>query len=166
MKRTLLLSALALSLMCGCESKPQSAATAGKNDAHATDEHAHPEEGPHHGALVELGTEEYHAEVVHTTDSVTVYILDSHAKAAVPVDAPELVINVVHDGKPEQFKLAAAPEAGDGEGKTSRFTITDAELAAHIDDHDAHPKLSITIGGKPYRGDVPHDHDHDHPHAH
>lgn len=34
-----------------------------ETDAHA--EHAHPSEGPHHGDLVELGNEEFHAEVVH-----------------------------------------------------------------------------------------------------
>ncbi len=44
---------------------------------------------------------------------MTIYILDSAAKTAVPIDAQELVINLVHDGKPEQFKLAASPDAGD-----------------------------------------------------
>ncbi len=47
------------------------------------------------------------------------------------------------------------------------FTITDAELAAHIDDSAAAPKLSLTIGGKPYRGEIKHDHEgHAHDHAH
>jgi hypothetical protein len=57
--------------------------------------HAHPSEGPHHGDLVELGNEEFHAEVVHgDAGSVTVYILDSSAKTAVPIDATELAINI------------------------------------------------------------------------
>ncbi|HQZ69109.1 MAG TPA: hypothetical protein PLY87_28675, partial [Planctomycetaceae bacterium] len=64
-------------------------------DSHEGHDHAHPSEGPHHGDLVELGNEEFHAEVVHgEAGSVTVYILDSAAKVAVPIDATELTINV------------------------------------------------------------------------
>jgi pyoverdine/dityrosine biosynthesis protein Dit1 len=72
--------------------------------------HEHPSEGPHHGSLIELGKEEFHAELVHDDKSVTIYVLDSAAKNFVPADASEVVINVLHDGKPEQLKLAAAPQ--------------------------------------------------------
>ncbi len=44
------------------------------------DVHSHPTEGPHHGTLIELGKEEYHAELVHDDKMVTIYILDSAAK--------------------------------------------------------------------------------------
>lgn len=127
------------------------------------DVHAHPSDGPHHGTLVELGNEEFHAEVVHDAQSVTVYVLDAGATKAVPVDAKELTINLMHDGTPEQFKLAASPDAGDPSGKSSRFTLSDAELVGHIDDESAAPKLMLTINGTPYRGEIKHDHDgHDH----
>ncbi len=63
------------------------------------DAHDHSSEGPHHGTLVELGKEEYHAEVVHAGDVVTVYILDARAEKAVPIEATEVTINVLHDGK-------------------------------------------------------------------
>ena len=127
--------------------------------------HAHPSEGPHHGSLIELGKEEFHAELVHDDKSVTIYILDSAAKAAVPIDAKEVVINLLHDGKPEQFKLAATPDAGDPNGKSSCFVSNDAELAGHIDDETAAPKVSITINSKAYRGVISHDHSgHDHAH--
>ncbi|MCA9125569.1 MAG: hypothetical protein KDB22_00725 [Planctomycetales bacterium] len=129
------------------------------------DVHAHPSEGPHHGTLVELGNEEYHVEVTHDAASVTVYVLDSTAKKAVPVDSSDLTINILHDGKPEQFKLLASPEQGDPSGKSSRFTLADAELAGHLDEESASPKLSVTIGGTPYRGEIKHDHDHS-GHAH
>ncbi|WP_442508178.1 hypothetical protein SH528x_007138 [Novipirellula sp. SH528] len=125
------------------------------------DVHAHPSEGPHHGSLVELGNEEFHAEVVHDAKSVTVYILDSAAAKAVPIDAKEVTINLTHDGAPEQFKLAASPDAGDTDGKSSRFTLADAELVGHIDDEASAPKLSVTINGTPYRGEIKHDHDHE-----
>jgi hypothetical protein len=71
--------------------------------APAHDDHGHASEGPHHGALVELGNEEYHAEVVHddTTGSVTVYLLDSSAKKSATTTATEAVINLKHGDSPE-----------------------------------------------------------------
>lgn len=126
--------------------------------------HQHPIEGPHHGTLIELGKEEFHAELVHDDKSVTIYVLDSAAKNSVPVDASEVVINVLHDGKPKQFKLAAVPEESDLSGKSSRFLANDPELASQIDDDSAAPKLSITINGKAYRGIITHGHNHDHAH--
>lgn len=169
MRLFLLLSTLAIAAACGCDSN-----NAGNDSGTVTmdgpppatvDTHEHPSEGPHHGTLVELGKEEYHAEVVHTKDSVTVYILDSGAKSAVSIDAAEVTINIVHDGRPTQFKLAANPDTGDSEGKSSRFSTVDAELVTHIDDSAAAPKLSLTINGKAYRGEIKHDHD-GHGHAH
>lgn len=132
--------------------------------AHA-DEHAHPSEGPHHGDLVELGNEEFHAEVVHGEGgSVSVYILDSSAKAAVPIDATELTINITHDGNAEQFKLPADRESSDPEGKSSRFSLKDEELASDLDSHDAAAKLVVMINGKSYSGKIAHDHDAEHKH--
>ena len=129
------------------------------------DIHSHPIEGPHHGMLIELGKEEYHAELVHDDKSVTIYILDSGAKESVPIDAQELVINLVHDSKPEQFKLAANPDAGDPSGKSSRFALQDAELIEELEHDHAAAKLSVLIGGKSYRGEIKHDHaGHDHAH--
>ena len=140
------------------------------HDEHGHDhsgEHAHPSEGPHHGDLVELGNEEYHAEIVHgDAGAVTVYVLDSSAKAAVPIDATEVLINVTHDGKPEQFKLAAAPESGEPQGKSSKFNVVDAELASHLDEEGAAAKLVLTIAGKQYTGKIEHHHDHEHGHDH
>lgn len=127
--------------------------------------HAHPSEGPHHGDLVELGNEEFHAEVVHgEAGSVTVYILDSSAKTAVPIDATELSINVSHDGNAEQFKLPAEREATDPEGKSSRFSIKDEELAKDLDDHDATAKLVVMIDGKSFSGQIKHEHETEHKH--
>lgn len=129
------------------------------------DEHAHPSEGPHHGDLVELGNEDYHAEVVHgEAGSVTVYILDSAAKTEVPIDATELMINVSHDGKAEQFKLVAERQETDPEGKSSRFSLKDEELAGDLDAADASAKLVVTIDGKSYSGKIEHHHEGEHKH--
>ncbi len=131
------------------------------------DGHDHPAEGPHHGILIELGNETYHAELVHDEQSgtVTIYILDSGAKTAVPIDATELTINLKHDGQGEQFKLAASPDAGDPAGKSSRFVSSDAELGEDLEHEGADARLVAVIDGKSYSGDIAH-HDHDHAHAH
>jgi hypothetical protein len=134
-----------------------------ETDTHA--EHAHPSEGPHHGDLVELGNEEFHAEVVHGDGgSVSVYILDSAAKVTVPIDAAELTINITHDGNAMQFKLPADRDAADPEGKSSRFTLKDEELAKDLDSHDAAARLVVMINGKSYSGKIAHDHGADHKH--
>ena len=134
-------------------------------DDHA---HAHPSEGPHHGDLVELGNEEYHAEIVHGDGGeVTIYVLDSAASKAVPIDATEVVINMTHEGEAEQFKLPATPDAGDPEGTSSRFSLKDEHLAEDLDAEGAVAKLVITINGKQFTGKIEHDHDHEgHDHAH
>lgn len=137
-------------------------------DTHAGHDHAHPSEGPHHGDLIELGNEEYHAELLHDdeTGKVTIYVLDGAAKTQVPIDATEITINAKHDGTPEQFSLTAAPDTSDPAGKSSRFVSEDKELAAHLDEEGADPRLVLTINGKSYRGEITHSHDHDHDHAH
>ena len=131
---------------------------------HGHAEHGHPSEGPHHGGLIELGNEEYHAELVHDDDAgaVTIYILDGGVTKQFPIDATEITINTTHDGKPEQFKLAATPDANDPAGKSSRFVSSDAKLAHHLDEEGAKPRLVLSINGKSYRGTISHDHDHGH----
>jgi len=149
---------------CGGEastSGPETGSPPATLDDHAG--HDHPSEGPHHGALIELGNEEYHAELVHDEDAgtVTIYILDGAAKTQLPIDATEVTINAKHDGKPEQFKLPASPDARDPQGKSSRFVSNDAELAHHLDEEGAEPRLVLSINGKSYRGTITHDHDHE-----
>ncbi|HUG20492.1 MAG TPA: hypothetical protein VMM56_16005 [Planctomycetaceae bacterium] len=131
------------------------------------DEHAHAEHGPHGGDLIELGNEDYHAEMVHGDDDViSFYILGSDAKTAVPISATELIVNVMHDGKPEQFKLAASPDKGDPEGKSSRFISENAELNGYLHEDHAQAKLVVVIEGKQYTGKIAHDHNAAHGHAH
>lgn len=138
---------------------------AGPGEAnHAGEAHDHPSTGPHGGELIELGEEEYHAELVHEND-VTVYFLDGSAKSAAPIEAAEIVINVSHDGKAEQFRLTAQGDAGDPAGKSSRFVSSDAELLADVKGEDAEVELVVAINGKQYRGALEHEHGeegHDH----
>lgn len=152
---------LSVAFAFGCNQNAGGPAAPPANDGdHA--EHAHATEGPHGGDLIELGEEEYHAELVHDdkAGTVTIYILDAHAEAAVPVDAAELVINLKHDGKAEQFKLPASPDASDPQGNSSRFDSNDAELCAELCEDLAHegaePQLVAMINGKQYRGSIEH----------
>ena len=144
----------------GCKDATKASSSGNPPPAVAVETHSHPSTGPHKGDVIELGHEEFHAEIVHDDASVTIYILDSAAKAAVPIEATELVINLKHDGKPEQFKLASSPDTGDAAGKSSRFTLKDADLAARVDAEGADAKLTVTINGKHYTGEIKHDHDH------
>lgn len=120
----------------------------------------HPEHGPHEGALIELGKEEYHAELVHDekAGTVTVYLLDSAAKKSVPVEAGEVTMHLNHDGKPEQFKLTASREQSDPEGQSSRFVSSDTHLAEALDQEHAEARLVVVIKGKVFAGKVPHHH--------
>lgn len=135
--------------------------TMDSHDDHAG--HAHPSEGPHHGDLIELGNEEYHAEILHDEDAgtVTIYVLNGAATEQVPIDATEVTINAKHNGTPEQFTLTASSDANDPQGKSSRFVSNDEELAHHLDEEGAEPRLVLTINGKSYRGTISHDHDHE-----
>lgn len=147
--------------LAGCSSGDKDhAAEPGHSEA-GHDEGGHATTGPHGGSLIELGNEEYHAELVHddTAGTVTVYVLDSAAKSSVPIDATDITINLKHEGKGEQFTLAASADQGDPAGKASRFVSSDAELAKDLDQEDAGPQIVIKIGGNQYRGAIEHAHD-------
>src|SRR6476620_7341258 len=102
-----LTAAVAFSLG-GCNKANNSGAGKPGETAH-DHEHDHVHNGPHHGHLMELGEEEYHAEWTHDeSGKVTFYILDSEAKKEVPIAADEITIDVkIGDNAPKQYKLAA-----------------------------------------------------------
>ncbi|HUQ70463.1 MAG TPA: hypothetical protein VM165_13110 [Planctomycetaceae bacterium] len=126
--------------------------------------HAHPEKGPHGGPLLELGDEEYHIEVMldEKTNVLTLYLLDSAAKALVPTDAKEAVINLKHGGKPEQFKLPAVRQKTDPAEMASAFQLKDAKLMHDLHHKNHEARLAVKINGKSYttKFDLKHDHKH------
>lgn len=148
-------------VLAGCGKGPSGVETS--SPPATVESHEHPTEGPHHGSLIELGNEEYHAELVHDEQAgtITVYILNSSAKRAVPIDATELTVNLSHDGQAEQFGLTASPESSDPPGQSSRFTSSDVELAEELDHEGAQAQLVASINGKQFRGNISHDHDHE-----
>jgi hypothetical protein len=137
------------------------------HDHHEHGDHGHHSGGPHEGKLIELGDDEYHAELVHDdiVDTVTIYILDGEAKDAVPVEIAELTVEALVDGKPVNFTLPAIPQASDPKGTASRFQVTDKTLSDNLTGDKAKVGLNVTIKGKSYDGKLDHEHgDHDHEH--
>jgi hypothetical protein len=176
-----------LMLPVGCqESAPPKADPVSKGDDH--DDHGHPhhshgKKGPHNGALVAIGEDAAHLEVVldAETGKVTVYVLDGEAKNAVPIKAEklELAFTKDHDhGEGDKDKPAAEelPE-------TATLTLTAVEPAADgsssvyagasealrgADEFDA-VLTSISIAGKDYpnvKFNYPEGNEHDHQHHH
>ena len=172
MVRFSLIASLALGLTFGgfgCNGKSDYKSVADVKKAPPLPDHGHGEKGPHGGGIVELGDEEYHAEIVvdHATESVAVFVLGKDAKTAEPVGAAE--ISITPDGK-ESLTLKAAPQKGDGDGKASKFQIVDDALVHTLMDAGfLHGELRITIGDKPYLGHIDYhldgashdEHDHD-----
>lgn len=168
---TMAITTASLSL-AGCNSEKDQGKTFEESapaDVTMQDDHGHdhPSEGPHHGSLIELGKEAFHAELVHDekNGSITIYVLDGAAKKSVPIKAESLLINTQHDGKGQQFTLTAAPESSDPKGQSSRFRTQDKKLGELLDKDDVTARLVLEIDGKSFNGEVP-SHDHDHGHAH
>ncbi len=167
---------IGLMLVClvglgGCGQEEGDSADAGA----AADAHDHGVEGPHGGHIIELGTEDYHAELTHDEEAnrVGVYMLGGDAKTAAPIEAESVTINVSVDGEPAQYVLPAAPHPATVEVKGAYFELLSEPLhevvSGHSDAPNTHARLNVTIDGKPYVGLIEteeHDHDHDHDHAH
>ncbi|MCX7392745.1 MAG: hypothetical protein NTW75_01315 [Planctomycetales bacterium] len=119
--------------------------------AHA---HDHSAKGPHGGSLVELGDEEFHAEVVLDADQHTlrVFVLGKDAKTPQGTVAQEVAV-ASHGKNP--WMLKPVPQEGVGEGKTSLFEIVDESIVHEILDAKLlHADLKIQIDDKPYTGHI------------
>lgn len=124
----------------------------------------HVEVGPHKGTLIELGEEEYHAELVvdEKTGTVSIYLLDGAAKKSVGIPDKEITVTLKHDGKAESFKLAAKPQKTDAAGTSSMFSLKDKEFIEDLHHKGSDPRLSVKIGGKSFSAKIELGHDDDH----
>ncbi len=155
--------------LAGCQSNEASyrPISKGVRVKAAPSAHEHGDAGPHGGHLVELGEEEFHAEVVLDVKSkaVSVYILSSDPQKAAPVDAKEVVLELTIDGKTGPHVAKPSPQKDDPPGKSSRFVLVDdPDVKAKIDDeHELEGHVKVAINGKSYSGEITHEHgDHDH----
>jgi hypothetical protein len=143
---------------------PGVAATAG-SDAGAASQPARPASGssateghehtaPHGGALVELGEEFAHLEIVlaASTGTLTAYALDGEAEQAVRLSQPALDIVVMRKGA-APLVLALRPVAneltGERDRDTSQFTITSPELR-HLSRFEGRIQ-TVNIRGQEFR---------------
>lgn len=144
-KWTLTVALLATLGLAGCTPSSPS----GKGHSH--DLHEHPTEGPHGGALIEWGDEEYHVEFIVDRDKkqATAYILDDSAKKAKPIATETLTLTLEHVSPPVTVTLKAEPMEGEAKGEASRFVGVDDKLG------EAGPfkgKLRGKVGDTPYSG--------------
>jgi hypothetical protein len=168
----LILSATGFS---GCGQKAAAPAPGAEEHAHDHEEHGHDEEGPHGGHIIELGHDEYHAELTHDEEAnlVGVYFLAGDAKTSKPISAESVIINVSADREPTTYTLAASPLEGETADQPSYFELVSEPLNTVVSGKSeaakATARLNVTIDGKPYVGLIEteaHDHDHDHGHDH
>jgi hypothetical protein len=140
----------------GCGKSPDSPPKQA-TDSHG--HHDHGDEGPHHGHIIELGEEEFHAELVHDDagGKVTIYLLDSKAKNPAAADTDEIVVSVAVDGQPKDFTLKATDAT-----KRDQFESKEPDLVSNIDhEKDAKGRLRVKIGNKDFVGIIDH-HGHSH----
>ncbi|MAT15605.1 MAG: hypothetical protein CMJ46_10090 [Planctomyces sp.] len=135
------------------------------------DDHDHHEHGPHDGHLIDLGEHAYMAEVVYdaTNHALGVYILDHDEMKAFPIDQQEIKAHLHFGDEEQEFTLAAKPQEGEAEGKSSYFELAgNEEIKEHVTDvEDLEGEIIATIEGETYEGMLSHDHDdHDHGHDH
>jgi hypothetical protein len=143
----LLVLAAVAGFTAGCTSKPSASKPAAKA---AGTSHAHPDEGPHEGCLIEWGGEDFHAEftVDHDKKETVVYVLDSTGKKAGNVKPEEItdLVVIIKNVSPEA-KIELKPDP----------MRTDAKGVAYVGTHEALGKvmefkgdLSGKIKGTPH----------------
>lgn len=120
--------------------------------------HDHNVKAPHGGVWLELGDEEYHAELLveAKTNAVTVYLFDREAKSSVAIPAKDVVIKLMHDGEFETFKLKPHSQKADPPKLSSRFVLKDAELVTDLSERKAEGELIVKIRDKTYTVKIDH----------
>jgi len=161
---TLCIALTAISLLAiGCD-KPTtiqngSPDVQSPDDDHEGHDHAAHAHSPKHGGhLIELGrNHEYHAELLddHKTESVTVWLMDSHMEPLTVDEATISLVMTVGDDT-QSFDLKGTQPGGSDE-----FSSDDAKLMEMIEAEEATGKLRVQIEGTPFSGSFDH-HGHDH----
>ena len=155
--------------LAGCTpSEPAGKPFTDKDDVNnTTPEAAHPEHGPNGGHIVELGEEEFHAEVAVDIDrKLIVWLLDESMKAAKPVENGTVQIMTKVDAKDVTLVLVAAPLEGEKDGKCSRFELGADQVPGGVMDIEGLTgDLSLKFGDKTLKNSLTGGHAHE-GHAH
>lgn len=123
--------------LAGCGSPKPSTPEKKTGDAHDHDHdhdhgHTHEHKAPHNGALVVLGDEFAHVEIVldPADGKLTAYVLDGEAEKSVRVKQAELELKIALPGEPLTLALKAVASSLTGEtvGDTSEFSAQSDKL--------------------------------------
>ena len=170
--RFALCACVSLSLFAsGCESGTDSefrTPTPADNVVNTAPPEAPHVHGPNGGHIIELGDEEFHAEVaMDAARKLTVYLLDEAVKAAKPVENGTMQITTKVDGNEVMLDLVAAPLEGEADGKCSRFELAaDKVPGAIMDIEGLSGDLTLKFGDKTLKQSLTEEHDHGHDHDH
>lgn len=146
--------------LAGCGPKPvANEKKEGQGEEHGHHHH-HDAKGPHDGALVVLGDEAAHLEIVLDSDTgkLTAYVLDAEAKGAVHVTQQSLELAVIVGSKEEAKKKGEVPDpqvvkldavSPSDKGETTEFAGQSDALKG-VKEFDA-VLTSITISGKEFK---------------
>jgi hypothetical protein len=158
------------------------------HDGEHAHHHHHAEKGPHDGALVAIGHDDAHLEIVldAETGKLTAYVLDGEAAKSIAIKQKnlQLAITLEHDhdahekegdDKKEDQKKDEVPESTfplmlaavspDADGKASEFSGQSDELKGAKEFEAA--LTSITVGDEQFQGvtfKYPEGNEHDHHH--
>ena len=172
MSRSFVCLAAAALFACGCPAKEEFREFGEGDDVTnvtPVPEHSH-EHGPHGGHIIELGEEEYHAEVtVDESRKLTIYLLGPDAATAAPIAAASIVFEMGDLDAPTVLTLNAAPLEGEPEGQSSRFEAAADALPESVHDiEELHGAVVVDVAGQSYVGALSHDHGdaHEHGEAH
>ena len=150
-------------VFCGCNSGDEYREFDKQDEQKAVEaahQHSHTH-GVHDGHVIELGDEEYHAELVFDpeTRQTIVYILGPDAETPQPIAATQITLHLEADGEETELMLRAAPQEDDPEGRASQFQIAGEDVPESVhDEEDLIGHLEVTIAGKEYQGGIEHEH--------
>lgn len=154
----LLLTVSGLGLGCGASKTDYKdlasvQAKAPKQHDHATHDgaHLHYGAGPHGGTVLELGGDDFHAELVfdHDSHAIRVFLYGGDAKTPLPSKAPHATLVLDKD---KSITLRSLPLEGESNGMSSRFELIDEDLVHEILEKGfLHGDLEVEIDGKPFK---------------
>lgn len=167
-------------LLTGCsagttDSKPGAQETTQSGNEHEHQHQSHREghthygAGPHGGTILELGGDDFHAELTinHDDHAIRIFLLKSDAKTPLPTKATEVILSI--DGGVRK-QLPARPLESETGGESSRFELIDPAFFHEVLNQGfLHGDLFVEIDSKKFTShlDIHFEHGADRPdHSH
>ena len=126
--------------------------------AHDDHGHQHAAEGPHGGELIELGDEQYRAELVHdeAAHKVTVYLLGAEAKKPAASDQTQLTLQIFSNGQFIDYAFEAVSDDTAEAGASQFATVNEKLSDVLLGSGQVRGRLKVSIKGKPITGIIEH----------